>query len=539
MTIRTRLTLAFLAILLLFSASVIVYFFGDARRESSVESLRQAIDRQVLLASIVQELHDTQRQVTLLGQIATEASPVAPDDIARFEARIDGIRAQINRLRSMSNMAKASQFDNLTGVFDDLSASWKTFYRDFGVRHANAITELAVRAEPLGHELTQQLLPQLQAAEKARVEQASTAFYSTAAITRQITVAIFLISIGVAVLVAWLVSKRLTGGLSRLKTGAAAIGSGDLHHRIQLRSGDELDQLAGAMNEMAGKLSMAREELTQAHMLEQEKSAELNAALDRLKKAQDQLITQERLASLGSLTAGIAHEIKNPLNFVTNFSDLSVELVKELKEELGPNGQAGVAEIVTDLEGNLRKISEHGKRADSIVRGMLMHSRGQSGHRQLTSINDLVAEYVKLAYHGMRAQNREFNITIIENYDPSAPQLEVAQQDLSRVILNIANNACYAAYQARNSSTRTPTLWISTHNLPRAVEIRVKDNGPGISESARKHIFDPFFTTKPTGQGTGLGLSISYDIVVRQHGGELRIDTKEGEFCEFVVRLPK
>jgi signal transduction histidine kinase len=539
MTIRTRLTLAFLAILFLFSASVFVYFFGDAQREQSVEVLRDAIDRQVLLASIVQELQDTQRQVTLLGQIATEASPAAPDDVARFEARIDGIKAQVERLRTMGNATSSRQLDELGAVFDNLSASWKTFYRDLGVRHANAITELAVRAEPLGQDLTERILPKLQAAEKVSVERASAAFYATARLTRRITVAIFLIGILVAVAVAWIVSKRLSGGLSRLKTGAAAIGSGDLNHRIDLRSGDELDQLAAAMNEMAGKLATARRELTQAHALEQEKTAELNGALARLKQAQDQLITQERLASLGSLTAGIAHEIKNPLNFVTNFSDLSVDLVKELKEELGPAAQPGLADVISDLEGNLRKISEHGKRADSIVRGMLMHSRGQSGQRQLTSINDLVAEYVKLAYHGMRAQNRDFNVTIIENYDPTSPQLEVAHQDLSRVILNIANNACYAAFHARDGVDRVPTLWISTHDLPKAVEIRVKDNGPGIPESARKHIFDPFFTTKPTGQGTGLGLSISYDIVVRQHAGELRVETKEGEFSEFVIRLPK
>jgi signal transduction histidine kinase len=537
MTIRKRLTLAFLAVLVLFSATLVVYFFGDAQRENSMRALRQAIDRQTFLASIVQDLHDTQRQVTLLGQIATEASPapVAADEMVRFDARVDGIMSQIERLRKMT---QSGAFDELCRTFGQLSTSWKNFYRDYGVRHTKAITELAVRAEPLAHDLTERILPRHQAAEKDSVEKASQNFYATARVTRRVTVAIFLISIVVAVVVAWILSKRLTVGFSRLNTGAAAIGSGDLNHRIELGSEDELDQLAAAMNEMAGRLSAARGQLTAAHALEQQKTAELNAALDRLKKAQDQLITQERLASLGSLTAGIAHEIKNPLNFVTNFSDLSVELVAELKAELPGQTLAEVDEVITDLEANLRKIAEHGKRADSIVKGMLMHSRGQSGVRELTSINDLVAEYVKLAYHGMRAQNRDFNITIVETYDPAGPQIEIASQDLSRVILNIANNACYSAYHARDGGSRTPMLWVSTVALTGAVEIHIKDNGAGIPENARKHIFDPFYTTKPTGQGTGLGLSISYDIVVRQHNGELEVQSEEGEFAEFIIRLP-
>lgn len=541
MSIQKRLSFAFLAVLALFSATLVVYFFGDAQREESMRELRQAIDRQVLLSSIVQDLHDTQRQVSLLGQIATDTRPAAvpPEEITRFRARVAAISAQIHRVQTLAGSGDRLAFEELSQVFAQLSKSWLNFYQDFGLRHTRAITELAVRAEPLSQDLTERILPRLQILEKRSVDAASANFHSTARVTRRITIAIFIVSIGVAVAVAWVVSRRLSTGLLKLKTGAAAIGSGELNHRIDTRTGDELDQLAAAMNEMAGRLATAREQLTAANTLERQKTAELNAALEGLRKAQDQLITQERLASLGSLTAGIAHEIKNPLNFVMNFSDLSVELVEEMKQELAPEALGGIDDLVRDLEGNLRKIAEHGRRADSIVRGMLMHSRGQSGVRGLTSINDLVAEYVKLAFHGMRAQNRDFNITIVENYDPAVPQLEVASQDLSRAILNIVNNACYAAYAARDGNGRVPTLWVSTVSLPSTVEIRIRDNGYGISEYVRKHIFDPFFTTKPTGQGTGLGLSITYDIVVRQHNGELRVDSKEGEFAEFVIQLPK
>ncbi len=275
----------------------------------------------------------------------------------------------------------------------------------------------------------------------------------------------------------------------------------------------------------------------------------LENALENLKATQQQLVTQQKLASLGQLTAGIAHEIKNPLNFVNNFAALSVDLAKELREELikrkakNVNGDdfADIEEILDTLEQNAEKINHHGKRADGIVKSMMQHARGSSGQREPADINHLLDEAVNLVYHGMRANDASFNITIVKDYDESIGKLEVVPQDISRVFLNMVNNACYAAYQKKKTSGDgfSPTLSVHTKNLGDKIEIRLRDNGNGIPQDIREKIFNPFFTTKPTGQGTGLGLSISYDIIVQQHRGEIKVETEEGKFTEFVVRLPR
>ncbi len=280
---------------------------------------------------------------------------------------------------------------------------------------------------------------------------------------------------------------------------------------------------------------------------ERRKTEELEEALQRLKETQDQLVVQEKMASLGALTAGIAHEIKNPLNFVTNFAELSVDLLQDLQQsltpartQLSPDDSSYVDEIVGDLTVNLQKIREHGKRADSIVRGMLAHSRGGSGQRETVDLNALVSEAVSLAYHGLRAQDSTFNIALESEYDRTMPPVHVVAQDLSRVILNIANNGCYAANQKRilHGDGFRPRLRVTTSHTAGHAEVRIFDNGTGIPKSALQKIFNPFYTTKPTGMGTGLGLSLSYQIVVEQHKGNIRVSTEEGEFTEFVITLP-
>ena len=276
---------------------------------------------------------------------------------------------------------------------------------------------------------------------------------------------------------------------------------------------------------------------------------ELQETLQKLKDAQNQLILSEKMASLGALTAGIAHEIKNPLNFVNNFAELSTELTQELleeiqdqKERLDAETLETLEEILTDLQQNAAKINEHGKRADGIVEGMLTHSRGKSGERQPTDINALLDEYVKLGYHGMRAKDTSFNITIETDYDASVGPMEVVPQNLSRAFLNVINNGCYAAHQKKKVDMVedfTPALWVRTKNLGDGVQIRIRDNGPGIPKEALDKIFNPFFTTKPTGEGTGLGLSISYEIVVEEHKGEMQVETEVGSYTEFIITLPK
>jgi two-component system NtrC family sensor kinase len=272
-------------------------------------------------------------------------------------------------------------------------------------------------------------------------------------------------------------------------------------------------------------------------------------ALRDLKTAQANLIQAEKMASLGQLTAGIAHEIKNPLNFVNNFAGLSVELLDELKAaaapaiaSLGGATRAEIDETVAMLTGNLEKIAEHGRRADGIVKSMLEHSRGGSGERRSVDLNGLIEEALNLAYHGARAQDQTFNITLERDLAPGIAPIEIVPQDVTRVLLNLFVNGFYAANKRGKEEvdpTFKPTLKVSTRDLGDAVEIRIRDNGTGIPAEIRDKLFQPFFTTKPTGEGTGLGLSISYDIVTQQHRGTIEVDSRISEFTEFTIRLPR
>jgi signal transduction histidine kinase len=272
-----------------------------------------------------------------------------------------------------------------------------------------------------------------------------------------------------------------------------------------------------------------------------------DAAYRDLKAAQANLIQAEKMASLGQLTAGIAHEIKNPLNFVNNFSALSTELIDELRdvlapEPLGETARTEVEDLTALLKGNLEKVVQHGQRADGIVRSMLEHSRGSSGERRSVNLNTLVDEALNLAYHGARAQDQSFNVTLQRDFDEGVTPITLVPQDITRVLLNLFSNGFYAARRRQIMEGATgfePALRVATRELGDAVEIRVRDNGIGIPEEVTDKLFQPFFTTKPTGEGTGLGLSISYDIVTQQHGGSITVDSKVGEFTEFVVTLPR
>ena len=277
------------------------------------------------------------------------------------------------------------------------------------------------------------------------------------------------------------------------------------------------------------------------------RTRELAASLHDLRTAQDRLIQTEKLASLGQLTAGIAHEIKNPLNFVNNFSAVSIELIDELREALGgvhldSKLRAEISEIADTLQGNLDKVVQHGKRADSIVKNMLLHSRQGSGEHRLIEINALVEESLNLAYHGARAEKEGFNITLERSFDPSAGEVDLFPQEITRVLLNLISNGFYAATKRKaetDGGDYKPTLAAATKNLGDSVEIRIRDNGTGIPPEVKQKMFNPFFTTKPAGEGTGLGLSLSYDIIVKQHGGSIEVDTQPGAFSEFRIVLPR
>ncbi len=267
---------------------------------------------------------------------------------------------------------------------------------------------------------------------------------------------------------------------------------------------------------------------------------EIEKAYTELKATQSQLIQSEKMASLGELTAGIAHEIQNPLNFVNNFSEVSIELLDEMDEEIDAGNLEDVKDISANLKQNLGKINHHGKRADSIVKGMLQHSRSSDGRKEPMDINALADEYLRLSYHGLRAQDKSFNASMETAYDPELKEVMVVSQDIGRVLLNLLNNAFYAVTEKKLQAPADyePTVAISTRQLKNTVEISIKDNGNGIPDSIREKIFNPFFTTKPTGKGTGLGLSMSFDIIAKGHQGELRVDTRDGEFTEFIIVLP-
>jgi len=270
----------------------------------------------------------------------------------------------------------------------------------------------------------------------------------------------------------------------------------------------------------------------------QKKSVE--TALGELRTTQAQLVQSAKMASLGELTAGIAHEIQNPLNFVNNFSEVSAELVDEMDEELDKGDVAEAKAISADIKQNLEKIRHHGRRADFIVKGMLEHSRTSKGERQVTNLNVLADEFLKLSYHGLRAKDKNFNAELVTNFDNNLPKANVVQQDIGRVLINLFGNAFYAVNQkAKTAGTDfKPTVEVSTERQNGSILVKVKDNGNGIPDAIKDKIMQPFFTTKPTGEGTGLGLSLSYDIVVKGHNGSISVDTKEGEFTEFAVRLP-
>lgn len=354
------------------------------------------------------------------------------------------------------------------------------------------------------------------------------------------TLALLALGVVLALLAGVVLARRLTGPIRALQAGAERLGQGDLAQRIVVSTGDEIGTLALRFNEMAGRIQDAQETL-EAKVAD--RTRELAQSLEELRNAQDRLVQTEKLASLGQLTAGIAHEIKNPLNFVNNFAELSVELLAELRAAMEAAGfdaaqRAEMEELCTMLRDNLAKVTAHGKRADSIVRNMLAHSREGGGERRRVDVNALLEETLALAWHGARAERPGFNVTIEKRLDARVGELELFPQEFTRVLLNLFGNAFHAVHQ-KDAPGFQPHLLVATQATPGSVAVTIRDNGTGIPEAVRSHIFEPFFTTKPPGQGTGLGLSLSHDIVVQQHGGQIAVATEPGAWTEFTITLPR
>jgi two-component system NtrC family sensor kinase len=371
------------------------------------------------------------------------------------------------------------------------------------------------------------------------VEEAYAALYAS---LQRLAIVLLAASI-FAVLAGIFLARRMVVPIQALRSGAERIGGGDFSQRISIRTGDELEGLADQFNDMGARLQESYADLE--NKVEQ-RTAELRQSLNDLRTAQNRLIQTEKLASLGQLTAGIAHEIKNPLNFVNNFSAVSTELIDELNETLRSAALDGktkeeVEELTGMLRGNLEKVVQHGRRADSIVRNMLLHSREGSGEHRAVDINAVVEESLNLAYHGARAERPAFNVTLERAFDPAAGMVDIYPQEITRVFLNLISNGFYAAAKRKESEgdSFAPTLGATTKDLGGSVEIRIRDNGTGIPPEVKERMFNPFFTTKPAGEGTGLGLSMSHDIIVKQHGGTIDVNTEPGVFTEFIITLPR
>ena len=385
-------------------------------------------------------------------------------------------------------------------------------------------------------------------------QQATQASTQAALTGRTLLIGISAISIGGALLIAWLfVGRVILRRLQMLSQWMRNMAGGDLESQVEIGGRDEVADMAAAL-EVFRRHALEVQRLNLVETLANElqgKNDELESALGELEKAQDQIVMREKLAALGELTAGVAHEIRNPLNFVKNFSEVSEELLVELKEVLDESGDAlttdqkGLIEDISgDLSGNLERIGSHSERANRIVHDMLMMGRG-SAEWQSTDINGLLDEYARLAYHSARASDADFQLDLQHDLDPEAGELEIIPQDMGRVFLNVVGNACYATDQRRRTASEQglsitdymPTVNLTTRRTEDVVEIRIRDNGTGMPPEVAEKIFNPFFTTKPTGQGTGLGLALSNDIV-REHGGTIQVESAPDEYTEMIIRLP-
>ena len=480
----------------------------------------------------------------LLGQAL---QVVDPDIIRPLRERFDAISRTLERARNDVELPDLEMhLANLVG---------------FGVRGTNAfrLRENELRLIGLQQEylarnrrLESELVASAEEIVAAAREQAAVAAAdSESAINLGLILLLTLNVIGIValVLIGWLlVGRVLVRRITTLAASMRRMAAGDLETSVDVGGRDEVTDMADAL-EVFRQHALEVQRLNLVEMLAEEvraKNVELEGVLSDLQRAQDQVVLQEKLAALGQLTAGVAHEIKNPLNFIKNFSEISRELTDEMKEILDEGGtgldaktREELDDVAGELDTSLGKIVEHSLRADSIVRGMLSHSRESSGELEPVDVNAMLMEYANLAYHSRRALDSEFNVTFHQEFDEGAGEIHAVPQDMSRVFLNIVTNACQATDERRKgeSDGYIPTLWLKTTRDGEMVEVRVRDNGSGIPEDVKARIFEPFFTTKATNEGTGLGLSISNDIV-RRHGGEMSVESREGEFTEFVVRLP-
>ena len=502
-------------------------------------------------------LSELQSNVNIATQILASSGTVSdPSLIEPLRERFESSVFHINR--NLSRLEGTAIHSELVPLFSRLVELGMSDDSSFELRARQLeLADLQVVLLANNHDIAVLLLGEMEFLVQTARESAdvATAASDQAIFTgRTLLLAITGFSVVGAILIAWLfVGRVLLHRIEMLSQWMRQMAGGDLEARAEIRGRDEVAEMAAAL-EVFRQHAIEIQRLNLVEQLAEElqgKNGELEQALTDLNTAQGQIVMREKLAALGELTAGVAHEIRNPLNFVKNFSEASEDLLEEMKETLEENGDGQLNEeqrdvledIFSDLTENLERIRTHGDRADRIVNDMLMMSRESVGH-QLTNINNLLDEHARLAYHSVRATDPNFQLDLQYDFDDSMGEIDVNPQDLGRVFLNIVNNGCYATNEKRMTLTRdgggsdySPTLWLSTQLDDDRVHIRIRDNGTGMPPEVIEKMFNPFFTTKPTDKGTGLGLSICNDIV-RRHGGEILVESAPGEYTEMTIDLP-
>ncbi len=497
------------------------------------------------------DLIEISQQANLAGRLMGEALMLTDRDLLgtveeRFQSAAYNLRRVILRLASHPPIEPlARDSERLLGIGESANGI-------FALRR-ETLDRLRQEGESLaaGRRASAELLADMERlVEEVNSDAVTVNAESQAAAATGILVLVVLtmVSVAGAVLIGWLfVGGYLVRRLVGLAVSMRDMAGGDLEAPVTVSGNDEVTDMANAL-EVFRRYALEVQRLNLVEKLAEEldtKNKDLEQALERLHKAQEQIVAEEKLASLGQLTAGVAHEIKNPLNFVNNFTEVSIELIEEIGEIVAESGSenAELAEevdgILNDLRVNLTKVREHSSRADGIVHNMLEHSRAEAGDWRETDLNALLKQYRDLAYHAMRAHNKAFNVTMREDIDEGIGMVEVVPQDISRAFLNILTNACQAIEEKRQSleDGYEPELGIGSRRVDDGFEFWVRDNGPGIPEELRQRMFEPFVTTKEAGKGTGLGLSLTADIIAR-HGGSISVDTVPGEFAEVCIRLP-
>ena len=488
------------------------------------------------------------RVTALIAQATTE------NDVEQLQATLERVETAFTDMTEALEDIRRRPRDRLQELVNELRDLYRSPDGVFATRTAEleevmAAEALVARSDRITSELVNQvemLTGGVEASAQRAADRSNTLVQ--VGVWFMLTVTLLTIILG---FVAWkFFGERLLVRMGRLSDATRRMSKGDLDVQVRIEGNDELTDMAGALEVFRQHaVEVQRLNLVEKLAAEvQSKNDELEDTLQNLRRTQQQVIKQEKLASLGALTAGIAHEIRNPLNFVNNFAMLSTELIEELREELdggeGGDGQLDrefIDEILDDLNTNVVKVNEHGQRANSIVEGMLAHSREEAGQAEAVEINAMVDEYTKLAYHGMRGVDSTFNVELVKEFDPNAGTIDAIARDISRVFLNVITNACHATHARRlkeEDPDYLPSVRVKTEARNGKVRVSVRDNGTGIPEDILGRIFDPFFTTKAGTGGTGLGLSISHEIV-EEHGGTMEVDTKLGEFTEFVITIPR